>query len=296
VHTHLVHADLYGLAAARRAGVAAAVSSRHDNNPFRRGRVVGWLNRRAMRHARRVIAISRAVAQFVIDVEGIDSRKVVTVHYGLEPGSISPAQRALARAALGCSESGFVIGFVGRLIEQKGVDVLIDAFPAIRERHPQATLVIVGDGPLRERLRARAERLGLGASARFAGWVPQARSIMPACDLVAMPSRWEGFGLTALEAMACGLPLVASDVDALPEILRDQETGLLVPPDDSRALAAAINGLLDRPEWAAQLGGHGRERVLRFFSVERMAGATIDVYIAALADARGSRDAVPVGT
>jgi glycosyltransferase involved in cell wall biosynthesis len=85
-------------------------------------------------------------------------------------------------------------------------------------------------------------------------------------------------------------------VDALPEILRDQETGLLVPPDDSRALAAAINGLLDRPEWAAQLGGHGRERVLRFFSVERMAGATIDVYIAALADARGSRDAVPVGT
>jgi glycosyltransferase involved in cell wall biosynthesis len=285
VHTHLFHADLYGLAAARRACIRAAVSSRHDNNPFRRRALVRWLTRRAMRNARRIIAISHALARFVRDVEGADEASIVPVHYGLRVEGLKGTETDQARAALGSRPGERVIGFVGRLIEQKGVDVLLDAFPRIREQHPEAALVIVGDGPLRRDLHARAERLGPGV--RFAGWIDQAVRTMAACDIVVMPSRWEGLGLVALEALACARPLVASDVDALPEIVRNRETGLLVPPGDPSALAAAVVALLNEPGWAASLGEAGREDVRDRFSIERMARATLDVYATVLAETGG---------
>lgn len=278
VHTHLVHADLYGLAAARRAGIRATIASRHDNNPFRRRVPLRWLNRRATLQARRIVAISHAIARFVIDVEGADPRAVATIHYGLGPDDHEGEPRDVVRETRGLAPTGMLVGVVGRLIEQKGIDVLLDAWPGVMARHPDARLVVVGDGALRGRLSERATRLGLGASVVFAGWMPMAREVMSACDVVVIPSRWEGFGLVALEAMACARPVVASDVDALPEIVEPRETGLLVPPEDAPALSAAINELLDRPEWATALGMAGRQRLVDHFSVEKMASATHDLY------------------
>jgi len=278
VHTHLVHADWYGLPAARRAGIRATVSSRHDNNPFRRRPLVRALNRRVMRCAARIIAISHAVAKFVVEVEGVDPASVVTIHYGLAPWPPGECGVAAMRTALGCPQTGPLIGVSGRLIEQKGVDVLLDAFPSVVERHPGAHLVVMGDGPLRGKLTERAARLGLDACVTFAGWIPDARRAMAACDVMVMPSRWEGFGLAALEAMIAARPLVASDVDALPEIVQHGVSGLLVAPGNRSALAAAIDSLLDRPAWAASLGGAARQRALECFSVERMAAATCALY------------------
>jgi glycosyltransferase involved in cell wall biosynthesis len=278
VHTHLVHADWYGLPAARRAGIRATVSSRHDNNPFRRRPLVRVLNRRVMRSARRIVAISQALSEFVVAVEGADPASVVRIHYGLDSGPPDEGSRAGGRAALGCPEEGPLVGVAGRLIEQKGIDVLLDAFPAVLQRHPAAHLVVIGDGPLRASLAERAIRQGLGRRVRFAGWIPEARPAMAVCDVMVMPSRWEGFGLTALEAMAAARPLVASDVDALPEIVLDGVTGLLVPPDNASALASALNSLLNRPAWAATLGAAARRRVLEDFSVEKMACATQALY------------------
>jgi glycosyltransferase involved in cell wall biosynthesis len=285
VHTHLFHADLYGLAAARRAGIQATVSSRHDNNPFRRGAIVRWLNRRAMRNARRIVTISHALARFARRVEGADEASIVPIHYGLRVESISKDERDRTRAAFGCRDGESLIGFVGRLIEQKGVDVLLDAFPAIRNHHPRSRLVIVGDGPLRQKMHARAKTIGSGVF--FAGWIDDAMRAMAACDVMVMPSRWEGLGLAALEALACARPLVASDVDALPEIVRDRETGLLVPPGDPEALAAAVVSLLDQPAWAERLGEAGRADVRERFSIQRMARATLDLYADVLAETRG---------
>ena len=286
VHTHLLHADLYGLRAARRAGIRATVSSRHDNNPFRRGWFMRGLTRRAMRDARHIVAISHALARFCVDVEGADPRSVVTIHYGLDAEPVDPSARESARAALGWHGSGPLVGVVGRLVAQKGIDVLLDAFTAVRRRHSTATLLVVGDGPLRDTLQKQSARLGLESCVRFAGWIAHAKAIMPAVDVMVMPSRWEGLGLAALEAMASARPLVASDVDALPEIVRHEETGLLVPAEDPASLAAAINALLDRPERAAELGANGRQRVLDHFSVQKMTQATIDLYTRTIDEAR----------
>lgn len=278
VHTHLVHADLYGLPAAYRAGVPHAISSRHNDNPFRRRAGLKLLNRRAMRRASRVIAISGALAGFVRDVEGIEAGKIVTIRYGLEPPTLDlAAARQAARAAWGVDDSVPVVGFFGRLIEQKGVDTLLEAWLQVSRQYPAARLVIVGDGKERPVLEARAAALGLNG-VRFAGWAADAACLMPGCDIIAMPSRWEGFGLVALEAMAAARPLVASRVSALPEIVVDLETGLLVPPGDAAALAEAIAGLLADPAWAQAMGQAGRARLVEAFSPGRMIDETLAVY------------------
>lgn len=278
VHTHLLHADLYGLPAARRAGVACAISSRHNDNPFRRNPLLGWANRRAMRYAMRVVAISHALARFVTEVERVEAERIVTIHYGLDPRAVRFDDRASARAAFGLDPAAPVIGLFGRLIRQKGVDVLLEAFARLRADHPAACLLIVGDGVLRPALEAQAGRLGLDGAVTFTGWVEDGARLMPACDLIAIPSRWEGFGLVALEAMAAGRPLVASQVSALPEIVSDGETGLLVPPDDAGALAEALGALLADPARAAAMGAAGSARLASAFSVEKMVQATLALY------------------
>jgi glycosyltransferase involved in cell wall biosynthesis len=124
----------------------------------------------------------------------------------------------------------------------------------------------------------QADRLGLREVVRFAGWVDDARRLMHACDLITVPSRWEGFGLVTLEAMACARPLIVSNTSALPEIVVDGKTGLLVPPEDSASLASAIARLLAHPDLAAQMGQAGYQRLIEEFSVDKMVCATLDLY------------------
>ncbi len=278
VHTHLIHADVHGQAAAALAGVAHRVSTRHNSDPFRRWTAVRWLDDRVLHRVERVIAISHAIARFVVEVEGADPAKVRTVPYGLDPPPAPPVTRAAASAALGLAGDGPLVGLVGRAVRQKGVDVLVDAFPRVVAAHPQARLIIVGDGPLRPALERRARGLGLGRAVTFTGWVDGAARLMPAFDVVAIPSRWEGFGLVALEAMAAARPIVASNVDALAEVVVDGVTGVLVPHDDPGALADAVSRLLDDPADAAALGVNGLRRLRQEYSVARMVEATAALY------------------
>ncbi len=278
VHTHLIHADLYGMAAARRAGVKRAVSSRHNDNPFRHNPAIRLANRRAMRRANRVIAISEALNRFVREVEGVPAEKVTTIHYGLEPPDFPANAREEGRRRFGYGGDTPVVGMFGRLIRQKGVDTLLNAFVLVRQTIPDVALLIVGDGDQRAELEELAGNLGIGGAVTFAGWVPQAYNLMPICDLIAMPSRWEGFGLVALEAMGSARPLIASRVSALPEIVRDGETGLLVPPDDPAALAEAIILVLSDHSLALRLGEAGYRRLADSFSVDKMIRGTLSVY------------------
>jgi glycosyltransferase involved in cell wall biosynthesis len=284
VHTHLLHADLYGLVAARRAGVPHAISSRHNDDSFRHHRVIKWANGAAMRRADRVITISHALERFVREVEEIDPDKVLTVHYGLEPPPSSPDARQQARQKLGYEGDDTLVGVFGRLVQQKGIDVLLEAFPIVRECHPDARLVVVGEGSLRADLEQQAARLGLDDAVTFTGWIENGRALMPACDLVVVPSRWEGFGLVTLEAMGYSLPIVASRTSALPEIVQHDKTGLLVPPEDPRALAGAINSLLSNPIRAQSLGKAGYRRLVTDFTVDKMVKATLEVYADVVAD------------
>lgn len=280
VHTHLLHGDLYGLTAARRAGVPHAISTRHNQDAFRYNPLIKWLNRRVMRHAERVIAISGSVARFVSEVEGTPAHRVVTIHYGLDIPSVPPNSREAARVRLEVTGTGSVplVGFVGRLVRQKGVDLVLQAFAEVRKSHPQSRLVIVGDGSGRRDLEAQVRRLALAENVSFTGWVDHVSSIMPAFDVVVAPSRWEGFGLVLLEAMSHGLPVIASRAGAFPEIVVEGETGLLVPSECPEALAGAMVELLNDRRRAAAMGVRGRIRLAESFSVRKMVDATVQLY------------------
>jgi glycosyltransferase involved in cell wall biosynthesis len=267
VHTHLAHADVYGGLAAARLG-RPLVSTKHNDDRFRTG-PFRFVDRALAARARRVIASSDALARFCVERVGLPSDKVTVVRYGLD----SPPKPWGDNARVELPEGARVLLAVARLVEQKGVDVAVAALPTIRATHPEAVLVVLGEGPLRDRLRAEAgDALVLpGRAGDVAAWLRRA-------DLFVHPARWEGFGIVLLEAMLSSLPVVATRVSAIPEIVADGDTGLLVPPDDPAALAAAVTTLLGDRERAQALGAAGLVRARGEFSVERMARETLSVY------------------
>jgi glycogen synthase len=160
---------------------------------------------------------------------------------------------------------------IGRLHRQKGFDVALDAFARVRETFPGARLRVAGDGAERATLEAQAARLYLGESVQFLGWVspPRIYELLNQCTFVLMPSRWEPFGLVALQAAQMARPVVAARVDGLPEIVVDRETGLLVQPGDVTAFASAVESLLAEPERAVRMGDAAFSRAQRVFDWER---------------------------
>jgi glycosyltransferase involved in cell wall biosynthesis len=265
VHTHLVHADVYGALAARR-----LVSTKHNDDPFRAG-PFRHVERLLAARVERVIAITEQLARFQVERVGLPAEKVTVIHYGLdvppEPWGSNPPDAVPAEAR--------VLLCVARLEPQKGVDVAVRALPAVRERHPHAALVVLGEGPQRAGLEELAGTLGVADAVYLLGRVPDVAAWLGRAAVLVHPARWEGFGLALLEAMLAGVPVVASRVSSIPEIVVDGETGVLVPPDDPAALADAVASILTDPQ---EYGAAGRARALAEFSVERMARRTLDVY------------------
>lgn len=171
-----------------------------------------------------------------------------------------------------------VIGFVGRLVDQKGCEHLVRAAPAILARHPHARFVIVGDGVDRSGLEALAVQEGVAAAFEFAGYDPDPARRLRSMTVLAVPSIYEPLGMVALEAMVCEVPVVASRVGGLPEVVDDGRTGLLVPPRDPAALAAALGRVLDDPASARAMGTAGRDRAIRNFSPEVVAAQYAELY------------------
>ncbi|MEL6526746.1 MAG: glycosyltransferase family 4 protein, partial [Chloroflexota bacterium] len=158
------------------------------------------------------------------------------------------------------------------------VDVAIKAMTELHREYPNAHLVIAGDGELKHALVHEVAQLGLTDAVHFLGWRDDVPQIMLGLDIFWVPSRWEGFGLVALEAMSKRTPVVASRVSALPEVVADEESGLLVPVDDAPALAQATRALLDDRSLRVHMAMVGEDRVESLFSVERMAEETYTLY------------------
>ena len=267
VHTHLVHADVYGAL-----GAARLVSTKHNDDPFRAG-AFRFVERALTRRAAKVIAITEALARFQVERVGLPADKVEVIHYGLDDlpaawGSNPPDDvPAEARVLLA----------VCRLEPQKGLDIAIRALPDIRTRHPTAELVVLGEGPQRPDLEELAANLEVPV--HLLGRVPDVAAWLQRADVLVHPARWEGFGLALLEAMLASKPVVATSVSSIPEIVVDGKTGLLVPPDEPQALAAAVTRILDDP---GDYGEQGRRRAQSQFSVSRMADRTLALYGTAL--------------
>jgi glycosyltransferase involved in cell wall biosynthesis len=280
VHTHLIHADLHGVIAARRANIGAIFMTGHNDDPFRRRWPIRLLQRYLWQRVTRGIAISEAVRRFQITIEHAPSDRVITVPYGLDLSdlSIGDGARAVARQELGIPPQAPVFGSVCRLVEQKGIDDALRAFWQISRRLPDAHYAIIGDGPLRAMLEVQTAGYQLTTRVHFLGWRSDARSLMVAFDTLLAPSRWEGFGLSVLEAMAARVPVIAATAGALPEIVVNGETGYLVPIGDVDALAQAMLQICEFPAQSHEMGEAARQRVETKFSAARMVASTLQVY------------------
>lgn len=279
VHTHLLHADLYGIPAAKRLGLPV-VSTRHNDNAFRRRAIFRLFSRLWWRMTDAGIAISDSLALFCVEIEGAPADKIQRIYYGLEP--VQPHDRRAARAALlkelNLAADSQLVGIVCRLTEQKGVRYGLQAFAQLKDEFPGANLLIAGDGPDHAALKSEAWSLGLLGRVHFLGWRADVPALMAGLDMLLMPSLWEGFGLVLLEAMAQATPVIATNVSAIPEVVANDETGLLVPPRDADALAGALRRLLGDHALAQHLGLLGQDRVETHFSAAQMVEATAALY------------------
>lgn len=182
-------------------------------------------------------------------------------------------------------DPGPTIVSVGRLTQEKGHRLLVEAMPRVLREVPEARLALCGQGPEEAALRARAGALGVAARVMFAGFAADVRPLLAAADVFAMPSLCEGLGVAALEAMAMGKPVVASDAGGLPEAVADGETGLVVPKGRVEPLAAALAALLSDPGRARQMGEAGRRRALERFDRPVVVGRLAALYQELLAEA-----------
>jgi glycosyltransferase involved in cell wall biosynthesis len=205
--------------------------------------------------------------------------QVVTIHTGIDPAPFSaPVDRGAVRRSLGVPEDAPLVGVVGRLMPQKAPLDFVRAAAQVHAARPDAHFVWVGDGPLDAAARAEVAASGLSAVFHFAGLRRDIPAVLQAFDLFVLPSHWEGFSLSVLEAMAAGLPVVATDVIGTGEAIAQGESGLLVPKADSPALARAILTILSDPERARAYGAKSRERVAQLFTRERMIGQIAKLY------------------
>jgi glycosyltransferase involved in cell wall biosynthesis len=270
IHTHLFPADAWGRAAALLAGVPA-VSTAHSSDPWR-----GWHQRLAdgilSRLTERVVAVSEGVARSRRERERVPAATLTTIPNGIDLDRFD-ARRDVGplRAALGLPDGVRTVGIVGRLHPAKGHPELFEAVRQLLEGGLRLAVLAVGDGELRGELEGLARRLGLEGAVRFLGRRDDVAELLNVLDVYAMPSRWEGLPISLLEAMAASRPIVASAVGGIPEVITHGETGLLVPPGDPHALAAAVRRLLEAPEEARRMGEAARRAVRARFDVATMA-------------------------
>lgn len=223
-------------------------------NPYRRA--FAWLSRFTI-----VIAVSKAVIEGLVSL-GVSRSRVQLIAPGVLASTVK------------CQVSGApIVGVVSRLSKEKNVGFLIRAFADVVREIPEARLEVFGDGPERAELEHLAESLGIGAQVGFHGFVDGHERLYGNLRLLAVPSHTESFGIAALEAMSCGIPIVAANVGGLPELVNDRETGRLVPPDDEKAWTEALLETLRDPELIRVWGEAGRARAANMFPLSKMMAA-----------------------
>jgi glycosyltransferase involved in cell wall biosynthesis len=285
IQTFLFHANLLGRIAARRAGVKAVVSGirvaeRAARWHLRLDRLTqGWVDR--------YVCVSQAVAEFSAKQGGLPPEKLVVIANGIDLDKYPSRQPADLRA-FGIAAGRRAAAFVGRLEPQKGVDCLIATAPKWLGELPDCDLLLVGDGPLRPSLEAAARTAGVADRVHFAGWRPGVPEILAASSLLVLPSLWEGMPNVVLEAMASRLPVVASDVEGVRELLGPNAARQTVAHGDTHGFAGAIVGLLLDSVLSRAIGLENRRRAEESFGIERMVGLYEDLW-ASLAETYSSR-------
>jgi glycosyltransferase involved in cell wall biosynthesis len=266
--------------AARRARLPLVVTV-HNLLPLPGG-LVRLALRRLLRQPTRLIAVSEAVAASIRALIGATDR-IVVIRNGIDVDAYAPREdsdRVATRAALGIPADAPLVICIARLSPEKNVASLIEAAPGVLGSGvaPDTCFVVAGDGPERAALAARIDALGMGERFRLLGARSDVSALLRAADVFVAPSREEGLGLAAIEAMAAGLPVVASAVGGLKEVVQDGVTGFLVPPAAPAQISRALLEILTTPERAHAFSAAGRERARICFRAETMLRATRALY------------------
>jgi glycosyltransferase involved in cell wall biosynthesis len=283
IHTHNTYADLVGLVAARRMGIRT-VSSLYVWSAFGwKRRALEWISLQALRYFDCVTAQCEATR---IDTcaRGVAPEKVHVLHSGYEAAeeALDASERITQRAAHGIEPEHILMVNVARLYPEKAQERLLEEFRRIHDAHPETRLWILGRGPLEEELHSRCTELGLDDAVRFIGYVPNFKEITRLADIQLHPSYTEGIPMAILSGMSVGLPVIASDVGGIAEVIDDGNRGLLVPaaddPDFSRAFQSAVNGLVEDRDVRKKLGDSARHFIENEYSLENAAGTLERLY------------------
>ena len=289
VNTHSRCDTVRAAMGARLARTPLIVRTRHLAKPINSLYAYTWL-------AHRVIAVSRHVQRQLLD-GGAPPEAVATIH---SPIVLPEGDgKGSLRQELGLPADALVVGCVAVMRTEKGHADLIDAFQRVLAAFPQAHLVLAGDGmPVFERLKGQVQALGLASRVHFLGRRHDIGNVLQAFDVFALPTHREAFGTAFVEAAAMGVPVIGTDVGGVPETMQAGVTGLLVPPRDPAALAAALESLLADPERRRRMGEAGREliRGQGLFSVDRAAQLVEATYARWLGERRGRAPAAPSGS
>jgi sugar transferase (PEP-CTERM/EpsH1 system associated) len=277
LHTWMFHANIPGRILGKLAGVPIIISS--ERTMGQEGRVRRLLNRLTGWLPDRIICVSQQVADFAAQEIGLPPAKLTVIRNGIDIDQFTdlPDQQT-ARAMFGLPVPGKIMAAIGRPRPVKGFSYLLEAFAQIAADQPDLYLLFVGDGPEKRPLQTAAQQLPSANRVIFLGDQQEIPRLLAALDILVLPSLWEGLPNVVLEAMAAGLPVVATAVGGTPELVVEGETGLLVPPRDPATLAEAIVTLLTDPELARRLGENGRQRVTTQFTIQQTVAQTESLY------------------
>jgi glycosyltransferase involved in cell wall biosynthesis len=285
LHSHLFCSSLAASPVARLSGVPVVMETPHLREAWRHGLIKGSyaVDRAIASCVDHYIAVSEANARYLINEKRLPSGKVHVIHNGCDLNKYEPRRSVPQglRASLGFADDDPVIVALGRLEPQKGHRNLLDAQVRVLREIPKARLVCVGTGALAQELLDQTRKLGIENSVRFVGYQSNVADWLALADISVLPSLFEGLPLVAIESLAAQRPMVATAVDGTVEVVINEQTGLTVPPQNAKALAAALIRLLRDPQLRSQLAQNGRQFVFEHFSQEQQVRKTQNLYLRA---------------
>jgi glycosyltransferase involved in cell wall biosynthesis len=273
IHTHGSYAWTFGRLAAILAGKVTVVAHVHTNHTYERRRHV-WIERVLSCGTQKIVCVSQAVRDHLVARTGIPAAKTCVIHNGVPPCAPPSSPRQTSVGPADC-----LIVSIGSLVENKGHRYLIDAFQQAISICSALRLLIIGDGPLRAELEHRIAKAGLSGRVELTGCVANVHPILDRADMVVLPTiHREGLGLVLMEAQQHALPVIATWIGGIPEVVQNGQSGLLVPPGDHAALGNAIVKLAGDPSLRVKLGAAGRATYEARFRAERMVAQVESLY------------------
>lgn len=276
LHAAAIDANVQAAIAAHITGVALVTEE--IGIPRTRPAWGRWASGAAHRSADAVIAASESIGRYLVAREAVPQDRIQVIYNCAEVEPVEPDARDAARHELDLVDHHIVIGSVGRLVPEKAYDVLMRSFGSLARSDQRLHLVIAGDGPESARLAQIAERIGVSSRTHLLGKRTDIARILRSFDVFVLPSRSEGLGIALIEAMLAGLPTVSAASDGIVEVIRHEDEGILVPPDDVEALSSAIASLLRDPAAARAMGQHGSAVAMSRFAPSRYTRDLMNLY------------------